>query len=92
MNRPQRDAYQTWLWGEALLLALLAAALTLFLFYPTLRQPYDLAQVRLVLDTVVMLAALVVAVLAAVRVSVEGRWSDVLLCCGPDSKTLLEAA
>ena len=82
MNRPQRDAYQTWLWGEALLLALLAAALTLFLFYPTLREPYDLTQVRLVLDTVVMLAALVVAVLAAVRVSVEGRWSDVLLCSG----------
>jgi signal transduction histidine kinase len=82
VNRPQRDAYQTWLWGEALLLALLAAALTLFLFYPTLREPYDLTQVRLVLDTVVMLAALVVAVLAAVRVSVEGRWSDVLLCCG----------
>ena len=42
MNRPQRDAYQTWLWGEALLLALLAAALTLFLCYPTLREPYDL--------------------------------------------------
>ncbi len=82
MNRPQRDAYQTWLWGEALLLALLAAALTLFVVYPNLRQPYDLTQVRLVLDTVVMLAALVVAVLAAVRVSVEGRWSDVLLCSG----------
>jgi signal transduction histidine kinase len=82
VNRPQRDAYQTWLWGEALLLALLAAALTLFLVYPDLRQPYDLIQVRLVLDTVVVLAALVVAVLAAVRVSVEGRWSDVLLCCG----------
>ncbi len=82
MNRPQRDAYQTWLWGEALLLALLAAALTLFVVYPNLRQPYELTQVRLVLDTVVMLAALVVAVLAAVRVSVEGRWSDVLLCSG----------
>jgi signal transduction histidine kinase len=82
VNRPQRDAYQTWLWGEALLLALLAAALTLFLVYPDLRQPYDLTQGRLVLDTVVVLAALVVAILAAVRVSVEGRWSDVLLCCG----------
>src|SRR4051812_16014370 len=82
MNRPQRDAYQTWLWGEALLLALLAAALTLFVVYPNLREPYDLTQVRLVVDTVVMLAALVVAVLAAVRVSVEGRWSDVLLCSG----------
>jgi signal transduction histidine kinase len=82
MNRPQKDTYQTWLWGEALLLALLGAALTLFIAYPTLREPYDLPDVRLVLDTVVMLAALVVAVLAAIRVSVEGRWSDVLLCLG----------
>jgi signal transduction histidine kinase len=82
VSRPQNDAYQTWLWGEALLLALLAAALTLFVAYPTLREPYDLPDVRLVLDTVVMLAAFVVAVLAAIRVSVEGRWTDVLLCLG----------
>jgi signal transduction histidine kinase len=82
MNRPQKDAYQTWLWGEALLLALLAAALTLFVVYPNLRQPYAVPHVRLVLDTVMTLAAIVVAVLAAVRVSVEGRWSDVLLCTG----------
>ena len=82
MDRPQKDAYQTWLWGEALLLTLLAAALTLFVVYPTLRQPYDTPHVRLVLDTLITLAAVVVAVLAAVRVSVEGRWSDVLLCTG----------
>jgi signal transduction histidine kinase len=82
VSRPQNDTYQTWLWGEALLLGLLAASLTLFLAYPTLREPYDLPDVRLVLDTVVMLAAFVVAVLAAIRVSVEGRWTDVLLCLG----------
>lgn len=82
MDRPQKDAYQTWLWGEALLLGLLAAALTLFVVYPSLRQPYNVPHVRLVLDTVITLAAVVVAVLAAVRVSVEGRWSDVLLCTG----------
>jgi signal transduction histidine kinase len=82
VNRPQNDTYQTWLWGEALLLGLLAAWLTLFVAYPDLREPYNLPEVRLVLDTVVMLAALVVAVLAAIRVSVEGRWSDVLLCLG----------
>jgi hypothetical protein len=64
------------------LLGLLAAWLTLFVAYPDLREPYNLPEVRLVLDTVVMLAALVVAVLAAIRVSVEGRWSDVLLCLG----------
>jgi signal transduction histidine kinase len=82
VSRPQNDTYQTWLWGEALLLGLLAAWLTLFVAYPDLREPYNLPEVRLVLDTVVMLAALVVAVLAAIRVSVEGRWSDVLLCLG----------
>jgi signal transduction histidine kinase len=82
VSRPQNETYQTWLWGEALLLGLLAAWLTLFVAYPDLREPYDLANVRLVLDTVVMLAALVVAVLAAIRVSVEGRWADVMLCLG----------
>ncbi|MFN2469403.1 MAG: sensor histidine kinase [Gaiellaceae bacterium] len=82
MKRAENDAYQTWLWGEALLLALLAATLTLSLGYPDLWEPYDLPQVRLVLDTVIMLAAAVVAVLAGTRVSVDGRWGDVLLCGG----------
>ncbi|MDQ3993046.1 MAG: histidine kinase, partial [Actinomycetota bacterium] len=82
MKRQQSDAYQTWLWGEALLLGLLAAALTLFVAYPSLREPYELPDVRLVLDTTVMLAALVVAVLAGIRVAVDGRWADILLCAG----------
>ena len=82
MRRQQNDAYQTWLWEGALLLALLAAALTLFVAYPSLREPYELPDLRLVLDTTVMLAALVVALLAGIRVAVDGRWADVLLCAG----------
>jgi signal transduction histidine kinase len=80
--RSRDEEYQTWLWGEALLLALLAAGLTLFLTYPTLREPYELAQVRIVLDTTVVLAATVVAVLYALRVLVEHRVSDLLLFMG----------
>jgi signal transduction histidine kinase len=82
VDRPRKDAYPTWPWGEALLLGLLAVPLTLFVAYPTLRQPYDVPGVRLVLDTAITLAAVVVAVLASVRISVEGRWSDVLLSTG----------
>ncbi|HEU5211685.1 MAG TPA: histidine kinase [Gaiellaceae bacterium] len=82
MDHPERDADETWRWGEALLLGLVAAGLTVVVAYPTLGHPYDAAQVRLVLDTVITLAAVIVAVLAAIRVSVEGRWSDVLLCTG----------
>ena len=80
--RTKEDAYQTWLWGEALLLALLAAGLTLFVTYPSLREPYELPHVRIVLDTTVVLAATVVAVLAALRVLVENRLSDLVLCMG----------
>ncbi len=82
MRRRSHDAYQAWLWGEALLLALLAAALTLFVAYPTLREPYELPEVRLFLDTTVMLAALIVAVLAGIRLTVDRRWIDLLLCAG----------
>jgi signal transduction histidine kinase len=80
--RRDDHAYQSWLWGEILLLGLLAAALALFATYPSLRPTYDLPQVRLVLDTLVALAAALVAVLAGVRFSVEGRRLDLLLCAG----------
>jgi signal transduction histidine kinase len=79
--RDERD-YQSWLFGELLLLGLLGAALALFVTYPSLRSTYELPQVRLVLDTAVTLAAAIVAVLAAVRFSVEGRQLDLLLCGG----------
>ncbi|MEP6909819.1 MAG: histidine kinase [Actinomycetota bacterium] len=82
MRHEDRDAYQAWLWGEVLLLSLLGAALALFVTYPSLRDTYELPQLRLVLDTGVTLAAAIVAVLAGIRFSVEGRRLDFLLCGG----------
>jgi len=82
VRRDERDAYQSWLWGEVLLLSLLGAALALFVTYPSLRDTYELPQLRLVLDTAVTLAAAIVAVLAGIRFSVEGRRLDFLLCGG----------
>jgi signal transduction histidine kinase len=82
VNRERSDAYQTWLYGELLVLGLLGAWLVLFLAYPDLRQPYDLPRLRLLLDTTIMLASTVVAVLAGLRFTVEGRGLDLLLCCG----------
>jgi signal transduction histidine kinase len=82
MRHEERDDYQAWLWGEVLLIGLLGAALALFVAYPTLRNTYSLPQVRLVLDTAVALAAAIVALLAGLRFSVEGRRLDLLLCGG----------
>jgi signal transduction histidine kinase len=82
MRRDHKDAYQAWLWGEVLLLGLLGAALALFVVYPSLRDTYALPQLRLVLDTAVALAGAIVAVLAGVRFTVEGRRLDFLLCGG----------
>ena len=82
MRRDDRDAYSAWLWGEVLLFGLLGAALALFVSYPSLRDTYELPQLRLVLDTAVTLAAAIVAVLAGIRFSVEGRRLDFLLCGG----------
>src|SRR5215211_581371 len=67
MRRDDRDAYQAWLVGELLLVGLLGAALALFLAYPSLRNTYELPSLRLALDTGIMLAATVVAVLAGIR-------------------------
>src|SRR6266496_3576564 len=63
--RKEENAYQSWLWGEVLLFGLLGALLALFVTYPGLRPSFDLPQVRLVLNTMVALAAVLVAVLAA---------------------------
>src|SRR5438067_7441647 len=82
MRHEERDDYQAWLWGELLLIGLLGAALALFVAYPTFRNAYSLPQVRLVLDTAVTLAATIVALLAGLRFSVDGRRLDLLLCGG----------
>src|SRR5207249_11862857 len=82
VRHEERDDYQAWLWGEVLLIGLLGAALALFVAHPSLRNTYSLPQVRLVLDTAVMLAAAIVAVLAGIRFAVDGRRLDLLLCGG----------
>jgi signal transduction histidine kinase len=82
MRHEERDDYQAWLWGEVLLIGLLGAALLLFVADPSLRSTYELPQVRLVLDTAVMLAAAIVALLAGIRFAVDGRRLDLFLCGG----------
>jgi signal transduction histidine kinase len=77
-----RGEFQSWLWGEILLVGLLGASLTLFVADPGLGNRYDLPQLRLVLETTMALAGLLVAVLAGARFSVEGRRVDLLLASG----------
>ncbi len=80
--KDRRNEYQAWLLGEILLAGLLGASLALFLAHPALQTRWDLPQLRLVLQTSMALAGLLVAVLAAVRFSVEGRRLDLLLASG----------
>ncbi len=82
MQRNGKDTFEGWLVGELLLAALLGSATALFLTNPTLRNTYELPEGRLVLDTAVVLAATIVAILAGVRFSVEGRVLDLLLAAG----------
>jgi signal transduction histidine kinase len=82
VRKDSRTVNQSWLWGEILLAGLLGASLALFLAYPGLRTHYDLPELRLVLQTSMALAGLLVAVLAATRYSVEGRRVDLLLASG----------
>jgi signal transduction histidine kinase len=77
-----RNEYQAWLLGEILLAGLLGASLALFLAHPALQTRWDLPELRLVLQTTMALAGLLVALLAAVRFSVEGRRVDLLLASG----------
>jgi signal transduction histidine kinase len=79
---PDRKRFEGFLWGQVLLFGLLGATLALFLVYPSLRRPYELPELKLVLATVYMLAGVLVAVLTANRLGVEGRRYDLLLCCG----------
>jgi hypothetical protein len=81
-KREARTEYQSWLLGEILLAGLLGASLALFLSYPVLRTSYDLPELRLVLQTTMALAGLLVAVLAGARYATEGRRVDILLSRG----------
>jgi signal transduction histidine kinase len=77
-----RKRFEGFLWGQVLLFGLLGATLALFLAYPSLRRPYALPELKLVLATVYMLAGGLVALLTANRFAVEGRRYDLFLCCG----------
>jgi signal transduction histidine kinase len=78
----RRTDLQAWLWGEVVLSGLLAASLALFLAYPALRTQYDRPQLLLVLETTMALAGVLVALLAALRFSVVGSRTDLLLAAG----------
>ena len=71
MQRSVKDTFESWLVGELLLVALLGSATALFLTNPILRNTYELPEGRLVLDTAVVLAATIVAILAGVRPLIE---------------------
>jgi signal transduction histidine kinase len=80
--RHDRDDFQAFLWGQILLFGLLAASLALFLAYRALPTHWTLPELGLVLQTIVALAAGIVAVLAGVRFSVERRRLDFFLSTG----------
>jgi signal transduction histidine kinase len=74
--------FERFLWNQVLLFCVLGATLGLLLAYGSLRHPYHLPELRLVLATVYMLSGGLVAVLSATRFGVEGRRFDLFLCCG----------
>jgi signal transduction histidine kinase len=76
------DRFEGFLWGQVLLFGLLGASLALFLAYPSLRAPYSLPELKLVLATLFAIAGGLVAVLSATRFSIEGRRYDLLLTLG----------
>jgi signal transduction histidine kinase len=82
VRRDSKSDFDNWLWGEILLFGLLGATLALFLSYPELRTTHELPELRLFLQTVFTLAAGIVAVLAGLRFSVDGRRFDLLLSAG----------
>src|SRR5260370_41053368 len=77
-----RKEFEAFLWDEVALVALMGAALALFLTKQTLRGTWDLPQLRLMLMTLYAVGGGLVALLSASRFSAEGRRFDLLLCGG----------
>ena len=77
-----RQTYRSWLFGELLLVALLASATALFAVRDTFTSSYVLPEARLSFDTAVAVVATIVALLASIRFVVEGRLLDLLLAAG----------
>ena len=82
MRQDDRDAFEALLWGEVLLFGLLGAALAFFMAYPGLQPTYHLPALRLALQTTMMLAGAIVAVLAATQYAVDRRRLNLLLASG----------
>ncbi len=82
MRQDGKDDFQAWLGGEILLIGLLGASLALFVARRDLQTAVSLPELRLVLQTIAAFAAGIIALLAGVRYSVEGRRLDLLLCTG----------
>jgi signal transduction histidine kinase len=78
----EQNDFEAWLLSETLLAGLLGAILALFLTHPGMRTRFNLPELRLVLETTMALAGLLVALLAAARFSAEGRRVDLLLASG----------
>jgi signal transduction histidine kinase len=82
MREDGRDDFQSWLWGEILLVGLLGSSLALFVTRHDLQTRVSLPQLGLVLHTVIAFAGALIALLAGIRYAVEGRRVDLLLCTG----------
>jgi signal transduction histidine kinase len=82
MREDGRDDFQSWLWGEILLVGLLGSSLALFVTRHDLQTRVSLPQLGLVLHTIIAFAGGLIALLAGIRYAVEGRRVDLLLCTG----------
>ena len=82
MRHDDNEVFESYLIGQVLLFSLLGAALALFLTHPELRHTYELPELGLVLQTLTMAVAAIVAVLTGLRFSVDGRRLDLLLSSG----------
>ncbi|HUG64265.1 MAG TPA: histidine kinase [Gaiellaceae bacterium] len=82
MDGARAQSYRSWLFGECLLVCLLAAGTALFAASDSLSPVYELQDVRLVFDTAVAVVAVFVCVLTSIRFLVEGRTLDLLLAGG----------
>jgi signal transduction histidine kinase len=76
------QSYRSWLFGEILVIGLLASGTALFAASESLQSAYQLHDARLIFDTAVAVVAAIVCVLAAVRFLVDGRTLDLLLASG----------
>ncbi|MGI8862013.1 MAG: sensor histidine kinase [Gaiellaceae bacterium] len=82
MDHPRSQSYRSWLFGEIMLVGLLASATALFAVSSSLQSAYELPEARLVVDTAVAVVAAIVSVLSAIRFLVDGRKLDLFLAAG----------